>query len=91
MRNPFNRAAPLFEVFPSTEPFDEFFDLDPITGALQVSPSIDQTVSARDLNITNQMKLGANLKLMTSYFSSDKTIDVSNLPSADEFKEEKPS
>lgn len=89
MRNPFNRAALLVEVSPSTEPFEDFIDVDPITGSLHVSPSIDQTVSSRDLNITKQMKLGANLKLLTSYFSSDKTLDVSNLPSADEFKEEK--
>lgn len=87
MLNPFNRGATVGTDSDYIQPVEEFVDL--VDHALQVSPGPDQSVSARDLNISKQIKMGANLSLMTSYFGSDKTIDISSLPSPDEFKEEK--
>lgn len=87
MLNPFNRGATVGTDSDYIQPVEEFVDL--VDHALQVSPGPDQSVSARDLNISKQIKMGANLSLMTSYFGSDKTIDISSLPSPDELKEEK--
>lgn len=89
MHNPYNRCAPLSSDISYIEPIDEFLDVDAASGSLRVASGIDQTVSSRDLNIYKQIKLGGNLQLMTSYFSSDKTIDIDKFPGPDEFKEEK--